>query len=328
VLWNQQVVSRPVQRKKLIDLSYTYNDNIVVYPTAKKFSHDLVFKGKAAQGFYLESYDIATAEHAGTHMDAPSHFCDSEVKDCWRVDEIPLERLRGEGVLIDVSSFASWPDNPDFRLTDDLLRERVEHWKVTHGRPIPDGAILLIYFGWGKYWNDEQKYLGLDASSANDYKNKNVKDLAQTRRNSSGLHFPSLHPSAASWILAHRPQISMIGVDVISLDYGPSIHYPAHTILLGANIPAIENVANLDQLAAELHVNDDDALWSGTTKNPDNDNNDNNVDSTASGLVQAWPVVKAAKKVEITALPMKIGNGSGGPTRVVAVVTDEDDQLE
>ena len=80
VLWTYQVNGRPVQRKKLIDLSYTYNENIVVYPTAKKFSHDLVFKGKAAQGFYLESYDIATAEHAGTHMDAPSHFCDTEVK--------------------------------------------------------------------------------------------------------------------------------------------------------------------------------------------------------------------------------------------------------
>ena len=55
------------------------------------------------------------------------------------MDEIPLERLRGEGVLIDVSSLASWPENPDFRLTDDILRERVDHWEVTHGRPIPDG---------------------------------------------------------------------------------------------------------------------------------------------------------------------------------------------
>lgn len=77
--WNQ-VDGRPALRKKLIDLSYTYNDNMVVYPTLKKFSHDLVFKGQAAQGFYLESYDIATAEHAGTHMDAPSHFCDTKVK--------------------------------------------------------------------------------------------------------------------------------------------------------------------------------------------------------------------------------------------------------
>ena len=61
----------------------------------------------------------------------------------------------------------------------------------------------------------------------------------------------------------------MIGVDVISLDYGPSIHYPAHTILLGANIPGIENVANLDQLAAELRQDDEDALRSRTTKNLD-----------------------------------------------------------
>ena len=100
----------------------------------------------------------------------------------------------------------------------------------------------------------------------------------------------------------------MIGVDVISLDYGPSIDYPAHTILLGANKPGIENVANLDQLANELQ--------------------EESFDPTADGMTQAWPVVRATKKVEITALPMKIGNGSGGPTRVVAVVTDEDDRLE
>ena len=64
-------------------------------------------------------------------------------EDCWHVDEIPLDRLRGEGVLIDVSSYASWPENPDFRLTDEILRERVDHWEVAHGRPIPDGKLRL-----------------------------------------------------------------------------------------------------------------------------------------------------------------------------------------
>ena len=124
---------------------------------------------------------------------------------------------------------------------------------------------------------------------------------------------PTTPYSTATWILQHRPQISIVGVDVISLDYGPSIDYPAHTILLGANKPGIENVANLDKLAAELRAGND---------------NNNNVDTMAMGMVQAWPVVKAMKKVEITALPMKIGNGSGGPTRVMAVVTDDDDRLE
>ena len=61
--------------------------------------------------------------------------------------------------------------------------------------PSLSGAILLIYFGWGKYWNDERKYLGMDASFTKD-EDMDVKELAEMPRTSSGLHFPSLHESA------------------------------------------------------------------------------------------------------------------------------------
>ena len=38
-------------------------------------------------------------EHTGTHCDAPAHFIDGGLF----IDEIPLERLMGPGVTIDIS---------------------------------------------------------------------------------------------------------------------------------------------------------------------------------------------------------------------------------
>jgi kynurenine formamidase len=39
-----------------------------------------------------------------------------------------------------------------------------------------------------------------------------------------------------------------VGIDTPSIDYGQSTTYPTHQVLFAANIPAFENVANLDQL--------------------------------------------------------------------------------
>ena len=63
------------------------------------------------------------------------------------------------------------------------------------------------------------------------------------------LHFPGLHPDAATWLVANR-NISAIGLDTPSIDYGQSTHFESHCILFEQNIPAFENVARLDQLPA------------------------------------------------------------------------------
>ena len=48
--------------------------------------------------FRLESNDMSTAEHMGTHIDAPAHL----YKGAKRLDEIPLEDLNAPMVVIDV----------------------------------------------------------------------------------------------------------------------------------------------------------------------------------------------------------------------------------
>ena len=49
-------------------------------------------------GCRMESNNLMTSEHMGTHIDAPAHFHKGQK----RLDEIPLERLIGPSVVIDI----------------------------------------------------------------------------------------------------------------------------------------------------------------------------------------------------------------------------------
>ena len=67
------------------------------------------------------------------------------------------------------------------------------------------------------------------------------------------LHFPGLDPAAAEWLVANR-SISSIGLDTPSIDFGQSALFESHRILFAAEIPAFENLANLDRLPADGFV--------------------------------------------------------------------------
>ena len=45
-------------------------------------------------------------------------------------------------------------------------------------------------------------------------------------------------------------KINAIGLDTASIDYGQSTGFESHVTLMDKNIPAFENVANLDELPA------------------------------------------------------------------------------
>jgi kynurenine formamidase len=57
------------------------------------------FAGTTDKGYYYTANTFRTAEHGGTHIDAPIHFAEGRNT----VDEIPLEQLMGPAVMIDVS---------------------------------------------------------------------------------------------------------------------------------------------------------------------------------------------------------------------------------
>ncbi|NIR47231.1 cyclase family protein [candidate division KSB1 bacterium] len=206
---------------KIIDLSYAYDDTTIFWPTAKEFELEVVHAGMTDAGYYYAANNFCTAEHGGTHIDAPIHFSENGKT----VDAIPVDRLIGKGVVIDVSEKCT--ENRDYR----AQVEDFTAWEEEHGGQLND-VIILLRTGFGKYWPDREQYMGTDERG----------EQAVPK-----LHFPGLHPEAAKWLAENR-SVKAIGLDTPSIDYGQSRLFESHVTLFEHNIPAFENIANLDQL--------------------------------------------------------------------------------
>lgn len=206
---------------KIIDLSYAFDADTVFWPTAEGFRLEKDFEGMTEKGYYYAANKFSTAEHGGTHVDSPVHFAQGRNT----VDQIPLEQLLGDAIVVDVAKQCE--TNPDYQVTtDDFLQ-----WEKANSE-IPKGAIVLLRTGYGKYWPERKEYMGTDERGA---------DAVPK------LHFPGLNPEAARWLTANR-SIKAIGLDTPSIDYGQSTLFESHRALFDKNIPAFENLANLDKL--------------------------------------------------------------------------------
>lgn len=207
-----------------IDLSYDFSADTIYWVTAKPFERETVAEGETDKGFYYSAYNFSAAEHGGTHIDSPIHFAEGRRT----VEQIPLEQLIAPAVKIDVSQKAS--RNPDYQISV----EDLTGWESVNGQ-IPDSAIVLLETGHGRFWGDKKKYLGTDRTG---------------QQAVAELHFPGLAPEAAAWIVKNR-KIKAIGIDTASIDHGQSQTFDSHVRLMSENIPAFENVANLDKVPAK-----------------------------------------------------------------------------
>ncbi len=60
---------------ELVDLSHTYDATTIFWPTAAEgFRLEKVADGMTPGGYYYAANNFSTAEHGGTHLDAPVHF--------------------------------------------------------------------------------------------------------------------------------------------------------------------------------------------------------------------------------------------------------------
>jgi kynurenine formamidase len=217
------LLSAPLQGRpqQIIDLSHPFDSSTVYWPTAEPFKLETDFEGQTDKGYYYSAYRFSAAEHGGTHLDAPVHFAKGRLS----VDQIPLEQLMGSGLVIDITRQCA--ANRDYQVTISDIQD----WEKLNGR-IPAASIILLRTGFGKFYPDRKKYLGTDERGA---------DAVPK------LHFPGLDPQAARWLTQNR-SIKAIGLDTPSIDYGQSTLFESHRILFDKNIPAFENVANLDRL--------------------------------------------------------------------------------
>jgi kynurenine formamidase len=214
-------VSASFPSGQIIDLSHSYDEKTIFWPTSERFRLEKTADGVTPQGYYYASNNFFSAEHGGTHLDAPLHFSQGAQS----VEQIPVERFLGQAIVIDVVAQAD--KDRDYLVTaEDLQRAEREQGAI------PSDAILLIRTGFSRRWPDAEAYLGTAERGADA-----VHDL----------HFPGLHPDAARWLVANRP-VKAVGIDTASIDYGQSTLYEVHRTLFERNIPAFENLTALERL--------------------------------------------------------------------------------
>ena len=155
-------------------------------------------------------------EHLGTHLDAPNHF---ELRQP-SVDQIALRDLVAPIVVVDIRQASE--EYSDYRLSPKDL----EVWEESYGT-IPAESVVFALTGWGKYWNDHDRY-------------KNQDPLGK-------MHFPGFSEEAARF-LVEKYKVKGIGIDTLSVDNGLSSDFRVHHVVNGAGAYHIENTASLEKV--------------------------------------------------------------------------------
>ena len=203
-----------------IDMSYEYSDDTIFWSTADGFKKETVYEGQNPKGYFYSAYRFSSPEHGGTHFDSPVHFAEGKRS----VDQVPVEDLVGAAVKIDVSERVA--GNRDYEISV----EDIASWEAVNGR-IPDESFVFFFTGQGKHWGNRASYMGIDGEQGPD----EVK------------HFPGLGAAAARWLVENR-RIKAAAIDTASIDPGVSTLFETHVALMSNNVPAFENIANLDKL--------------------------------------------------------------------------------
>ena len=206
---------------ELVDLTHTYDETSLYWPSSppEQFELKELAYGHTPGGYFYASYAICTPEHGGTHLDAPIHFAEGRRT----ADQVPLNQLIAPAVVIDVTDQTA--TNADYRLTADDVRA----WEQRHGT-IGPGTIVLLRTGWSKRWPNRLAYFGDESTTS-----------------SANLHFPSYGEDAARLLVTGR-RVAALGVDTASIDYGQSKDFIVHRIANGADVPGLENIANLERV--------------------------------------------------------------------------------
>ncbi|KAI1309473.1 hypothetical protein HDE_00123 [Halotydeus destructor] len=203
-----------------VDLTYPLNEEVIHWIEAIDFQHDVLFNGTRSFGTqktWFQDDNIKLSVHTGTHMDAPCHFGKPPAHPC--ISEIPFESLLNKpGIIIDVTDKVN--QNRNYQVTVDDITD----FEAEYGQ-IPDGSIVFLQTGMGRFWPDRELYLGT------------------TSKDPNMVVYPSLHQSAARWLVDNRPitgiAIESVSPDNMAVTGGTN---PVHKIILSQNYYIIENV--------------------------------------------------------------------------------------
>ena len=201
---------------EVIDLTHTIHDEIQIYPGDPLPS---IRRGLTHEKDYCHVDLLKLGSHTGTHIDAPYHF----LKDGQRIDEIPVQRFVGDGVLIDVSAKSD---------RDLILPGDVEPYEDE----IVQGDFVIFRTGRDKYFGTPKYYLHPYLSAAG------ARLLVEMGVSLVGVDALNVDPTYH----ASRDSDSAVNDLPDEESYG----YPVHNLLLGNDILIVENLCNLDKIKA------------------------------------------------------------------------------
>ena len=209
--------AQPLGFTSVVDLGHALNAQVPTFEVTAKSPYQVKTVATVAKDHYF-AREFSVPEHFGTHLDAPAHF----VEGLWTVDQIPPERLVSPLVVIDVIAKAK--ANADYQ----VAVEDIAAWEHVHGE-IPPNAVVIADTGWNARWNSVSEYRNADAKGV--------------------MHFPGYSKDAARFLVEGR-KVNGLGIDTLSIDYGPSPDFPVHQYTMAHSIYHLENVANLEHVPA------------------------------------------------------------------------------
>lgn len=200
---------------QIVDLTQVLSDKVPAFGGEKDDFRYEKLSDRQKDGYASGAFRIP--EHFGTHVDSPAHFIAGKET----IERIKVKKFIAPAVVIDIC--AKVAANADYQLTAADIQE------FEKGGAIPDGAAILLLTGWDKRYSEPEKYRNPDANGV--------------------LHFPGFSLEAIQYLL-RNPKIVALGIDTLSIDYGPSKDFQGHKISHGRGLYHIENLTNLDKLPA------------------------------------------------------------------------------
>ncbi|MEM3628089.1 MAG: cyclase family protein [Candidatus Bathyarchaeia archaeon] len=163
--------------------------------------------------------------HVATHADAPIHV----EEEYPTIDEVPIERYMGEGVIVDIPK-GKW---------EIITPEDLENAQPS----IEKGDIVIIHTGWHRFWGDNVKYFvyspGLYKEAAEWLVKKGVKAV--------GVDNQALDHPLGTRIVQPPPLLPWV-IEEYKKETGRDVYQdfpywePAHRILLTNGVMGWENV--------------------------------------------------------------------------------------
>ncbi len=196
------------------DLGYPVGPDSPVWPDSEPFVAHVVAT-LARQGYFART--VCLPEHFSTHLDAPAHFPGGHQT----VEQLDVRHFVVPAVVMDVE--AQVRRNPDYRLSAGDVRA----WERRYG-PVPSGVVVLLRTGWERRGAQPEQYRNRDARGV--------------------MHFPGYSVEAARLLIERH--VVGLGIDTLSIDYGPSQQFEVHRLTLPAGLYHLENLRNLEGLPA------------------------------------------------------------------------------